>query len=170
MHPDLSKITTFLMDMDGVLTDGYALCMEDGTVLRGIQSKDGFAIQLAVRMGYRIGIISGGYSAGMQQRFEKLGVQDVFMRSGYKMDVYQQYKQKYDLTDEEILYIGDDLPDYEIMKAVGYAVAPLDASDDIRTIAHWTSTKGGGQGCVREVIEKILKIQGKWYSKEALIW
>jgi 3-deoxy-D-manno-octulosonate 8-phosphate phosphatase (KDO 8-P phosphatase) len=170
MHADLSKITTFLMDMDGVLTDGYALCMEDGTVLRGIQSKDGFAIQLAVRMGYRIGIISGGYSAGMQQRFEKLGVQDVFMRSGYKWDVYQQYKQKYDLTDEEILYIGDDLPDYEIMKAVGYAVAPLDASDDIRAIAHWTSTKAGGQGCVREVIEKIMKIQSKWYTKEALIW
>ncbi len=165
-----ARLTTFMMDLDGVLTDGYDYCTDEGEVLRGLHVRDGFALQYALRMGYNVCVLSGSKSSGVRARLERLGVTDVYMGVPFKMDVFLQYKTQKSLRGEEIVYIGNDMPDLDVMKQVGLAVAPCDAANDILQVAHYITNVGGGRGCVREIIENVLKLQEKWYTPQTFSW
>tara|TARA_R110002050_G_scaffold200591_1_gene335473 strand:- start:12547 stop:13074 length:528 start_codon:yes stop_codon:yes gene_type:complete len=160
----LPKITTLIFDVDGVLTDGIVTLLPNGDQIRSLSSKDGFAIQLAVRKGFRVCIITGGNSENVKLAMKRMGVEDVYLRISNKIDTYDDVKVMYDLTDEEIMYMGDDLPDYEVMQQVGIAACPNNAAREIRDISAYISDQNGGKGCVRDIIEKVLRSQGKWMS------
>jgi 3-deoxy-D-manno-octulosonate 8-phosphate phosphatase (KDO 8-P phosphatase) len=158
----LTRIKTFLFDVDGVLTDGKVLIMPNGEVVRNLNTKDGYAIQLAVKKGYRIAIITGGHSLSMKQALENLGVQDVFLKQHDKLSCYKDYINTYQIKEDEILYMGDDLPDYEVMARVGLAVCPQNAAPEIKNISLYISSKNGGEACVRDVIEQVMRSQDTW--------
>jgi 3-deoxy-D-manno-octulosonate 8-phosphate phosphatase (KDO 8-P phosphatase) len=158
----LKDITTFIFDYDGVMTNGDVLVDADGVPLRSTNVKDGFALQLAARLGYNIAIITGGYSISIEKRMEMLGIKDVFVRSASKVEVLQKYMETKNLKPEEIIYMGDDLPDYPVMKMVGLPVCPADAVPEIKDISLYISHLGGGKGAVRDIIEQVLKAQDKW--------
>jgi 3-deoxy-D-manno-octulosonate 8-phosphate phosphatase (KDO 8-P phosphatase) len=158
----LKNITTFIFDVDGVLSDGTVLLLPDGDQARNMNIKDGYAIQHAVKKGYQVCIISGGGSEMVKKRLNGLGVSDVYLKISDKKDKYEDYLYSNSLSHQEILYMGDDLPDYEVMKMVGVASCPDDAAAEIKSICHYVSPQKGGYGCVRDVIEQVLKIQGKW--------
>lgn len=158
----LKDITTFIFDYDGVMTNGDVLVDADGVPLRSTNVKDGFALQLAARLGYNIAIITGGYSVSIEKRMEMLGIKDVFVRSASKVEVLQKYMETKNLKPEEIIYMGDDLPDYPVMKMVGLPVCPADAVSEIKDISLYISHLGGGKGAVRDIIEQVLKAQDKW--------
>jgi 3-deoxy-D-manno-octulosonate 8-phosphate phosphatase (KDO 8-P phosphatase) len=155
-------ITTFVFDIDGVLTDGSIAVYENGEQVRRMSIKDGYSLQLAIKKGYRVLVISGGSSEGVRQRLLQLGVNDVFLKVEDKKEKLMEYARTHGLTDKEILFMGDDIPDHAAMKQVGLACAPADAVAEIRHIAGYISAFGGGQGCVRDVIEKVLKLNGRW--------
>ncbi|MBA3681331.1 MAG: HAD hydrolase family protein [Bacteroidetes bacterium] len=163
----LNKITTLMFDVDGVMTDGKVLVMESGEVVRNVNSKDGYAIHLAVAKAYRIVIISGGNNIAVKNMLLRTGVTDVFINQHDKLACYLEYLKLNNLTDEEVLFMGDDLPDHEIMSRVGVAVCPKDAASDIKEICQYVSDKNGGEGCVRDIIEQVLRVQSKW---EILKW
>lgn len=165
----LPHITTFIFDVDGVLTSGEVILM-DGKVIRTLNSKDGYAMQYAIKMGYRILIITGGNSVDVKERLLGLGVQEVFLSSHEKTSVYKQCKVKYGFEDEQALYMGDDIPDYRVMSMVGVSTCPQDAAVEIKKISHYQSPVFGGKGCVRDVIEQTLRVQGKWFTEEAFVW
>lgn len=156
------RIRTFVFDVDGVLTDGTLFVFDDGQFVRRMHIKDGFALQLAVKKGYRVVIISGGVSDAVTNRLNKLGIQDVFMGVSNKKKKLVEYVQQHNLVWDEVLFMGDDIPDYEVMLQVGMACAPADAATDIKQIAKFISQVPGGQGCVRDVIEKVLKLNDHW--------
>lgn len=158
----LTKIKTFLFDVDGVLTDGKVLVMQNGEMLRNLNSKDGYALQLAIKKGYRIAIITGGNSLSVKTAMHNLGVQDVFLSQHDKLACYKDYLYTNDLKEEEILYMGDDLPDYEVMKRVGIAACPNNAAHEIKEISIYISNRNGGEACVRDVIEQVMRSQGTW--------
>lgn len=158
----LKDITTFVFDYDGVMTSGDVLVDANGVPLRSTNVKDGFALQLAARLGYNIAIITGGYSVSIEKRMEMLGIKDVFVRSASKVEVLQRYMESKNLKPEEIIYMGDDLPDYPVMKMVGLPVCPADAATEIKDISLYISHCGGGKGAVRDIIEQVLKAQDKW--------
>jgi 3-deoxy-D-manno-octulosonate 8-phosphate phosphatase (KDO 8-P phosphatase) len=166
----LLKVNTFIFDYDGVLSDGQVILTSDGDALRTANVKDGYAMQLAIKKNYRIVIISGGYSESMKRRFETLKVEDVFLGVDKKIDVYNQYLKDHNLTKENILYMGDDIPDYEIMLAAGVPTCPSDAVEEIKRVATYISHQSGGHGCVRDIIEQVLKVQGKWMNDDAYHW
>ncbi len=155
------QITTFIFDMDGVLTDGTVYVLEGGQYRR-MSIKDGFALQLAIKKGYRIAVISGSTSDPAVERLNKLGIQDVFMGVKDKKARLEEYMRQHNLQTAEILMMGDDIPDYEVMQSVGLACAPADAAIEIREMAHYISSYPGGMGCVRDVIEKVLKLNDHW--------
>ncbi len=157
-------VTTFVFDVDGVLTNGTLLVLPDGVMARQMNIKDGYALQLAVKQGYRVVIISGGYSPEVENRLARLGITDVFMRVEDKLGCLQQYMTLHQLRTEEILYMGDDMPDYAVMQASGLSCCPADAAVDIRNIARYVSPFKGGEGCGRDVIEKVLKLNGHWHA------
>lgn len=165
MFDKLKKINTFIFDVDGVLTDGSVLVTESGEQLRQFNTKDGYALQLAVKKGYRIVIISGGKSLGVDKRLKGLGVSDVFLGVSHKIPVFQKYIAEQGIMPDTIVYVGDDVPDAEIMELVGLAVCPSDAVDEIKEMSHYISSKVGGRGVARDIIEKVLKIQGKWFDE-----
>ena len=164
------NITTVVLDVDGVLTNGSVFLMPGTEPVRQMHSKDGYALQLAKRNGIRLAVITGGTSMEVKKRLNSAGIQDVYMRASNKMEAYEDLKMCYDLTDEEILYMGDDLPDYDVMKCVGLSCAPQDAAPEIKSIADYVSPVNGGEGCVRDVLEQLLKIHGKWGRKEDRTW
>jgi 3-deoxy-D-manno-octulosonate 8-phosphate phosphatase (KDO 8-P phosphatase) len=166
----LLKVNTFIFDYDGVLSDGQVLLTTDGDALRTANVKDGYAMQLAIKKNYRIAIISGGYSESMKRRFETLKIEDVFLGVDKKIDVYNQYLETHNLEKENVLFMGDDIPDYEIMLAAGVPTCPSDAVEEIKRIATYISHQSGGHGCVRDVIEQVLKVQGKWMNDDAYHW
>lgn len=171
MPYDLNKIKAFAFDVDGVLSPSTIPMHISGEPLRMVNIKDGYAIQLAVKMGFPIAIITGGNTEAVRKRFEGLGVKDIFLGASAKLPIYESWLKKYQLCDEEVLYMGDDIPDIEIMRRVGLAVAPRDAAVDILEIAHYISTFDGGMGCAREIIEQVLRAQNKWMSdKKAFGW
>lgn len=155
-------ITTIVLDVDGVLTDGSLLLLEDGQMARRMNIKDGYALQLAVKKGYRIVVISGGQSEAVRVRLQKLGIQNVFLQVENKTALLDEYRQQNGLAWEEILFMGDDIPDYAVMKQVGLSCAPADAAPEILAVAAYISNKKGGEGCVRDVLEMILKLRGDW--------
>jgi len=166
----LSKITTFILDVDGVMTNGEVLVTDEGNMLRSFNIKDGFAMQLAIKLGYRICIITGGNSAGVKIRLEGLGITHIFTKVHEKLPVFMEYVLGNHLDISEIAYMGDDIPDYLLLKEVGLKCCPQDASNDIKEICDFVSSYGGGEGCVRELIEKVIRAQGKWDLDTIGIW
>jgi 3-deoxy-D-manno-octulosonate 8-phosphate phosphatase (KDO 8-P phosphatase) len=158
----LNKITTLMFDIDGVLTDGKVMVMESGEMVRNVNSKDGYALTLAARKGYRIVIISGGQNQAVKNVLARNGVTDIFIKIHDKIGCYNEYLKAHHLNDEEVLFMGDDLPDHEIMSRTGVAACPNDAVAEIKAICQYISPKNGGEGCVRDIIEQVLKVQGKW--------
>jgi len=156
------SIRTFVFDVDGVMTDGSVLVFESGEQVRRMSTRDGYSLQLAIKKGYRVVVISGGSSEGVRQRLQYLGIRDIFLNIHDKVDVLRQYAKENRLDEKDMLYMGDDIPDHAPMQYVGLACAPSDAAPEIRHIAAYISSFGGGQGCVRDVVEKVLKLNGHW--------
>lgn len=166
----LPKINTFIFDVDGVLTDGMVTVMSDGDQIRRMNIKDGYALQYAVKKGYNIAIISGGSSESVRLRLNGLGITDVFLKASNKIEIFENYINTKNVKKENILYMGDDIPDYFVMQKSGVATCPNDAVVEIKSIAHYISDKDGGKGCVRDVIEQVLRCQGKWFDETAHTW
>ena len=168
---DLTKIKALVFDVDGVLSAETINVDTHGEFLRTTSVKDGYALHLAVKLGLHIAIITGGGEESIYHRYSRIGIEDIFMSSSVKTEKLQQLLDKYNLTREEVLYMGDDIPDYEVMKQVGLPCCPADAAPEIRDISIYVSHKKGGYGCVRDVIEQVLKAQGKWMaSADAFCW
>tara|TARA_B100000524_G_scaffold188747_2_gene97809 strand:+ start:6810 stop:7325 length:516 start_codon:yes stop_codon:yes gene_type:complete len=165
----LKDITTFIFDVDGVLTDGKVYLLKE-EVVRALNSKDGYALQYASKNNYQIFIITGGYSEDLKKRLIDLGINDVFLRSNNKIDVYNGIKEKYGIADKQVLYMGDDIPDIPVLHVAGVSCCPQDAAIDVKQVVDYHSPIDGGKGCVREVIEQTLRVQGKWLSKNAFQW
>lgn len=161
---DLEKITTVIYDVDGVLSMNTIQMSPAGMPTRTVNIKDGYAIQLAVKHGLRQAIITGGTDDAIPLRYGKLGMTDIFMSCGVKIEVFRKYLADNNLTPEEVIYIGDDIPDYEVMKAVGCPCCPKDACEEIRAISTYISPYNGGCGCVRDVLEQVMKAKGMWLS------
>lgn len=158
----LEHISTFIFDVDGVLTDGTIAVTTSGEMLRTMNIKDGYALKTAVNKGFHVCIISGGTNEGVRLRLEGLGITDVFLGAHNKIDQLNQYLEKHQLNIKNVLYMGDDLPDFPVMKLVGLPCCPQDAVPEIKAISKYVSHKNGGKGAVRDVIEQVLKVQGKW--------
>ncbi len=158
----LTRIKTLLFDVDGVLTNGQVFLMENGEFVRNMNSKDGFALQLAVKKGYRVAIITGGNSQVVKKALHALGIADVFLSQHDKLQCYQDYINEHSLNEEEILYMGDDLPDYEVMQRVGIASCPNNSAHEIKEISIYISNRNGGEGCARDIIEQVMRSQGNW--------
>jgi 3-deoxy-D-manno-octulosonate 8-phosphate phosphatase (KDO 8-P phosphatase) len=158
----LTAITTFIFDVDGVLTNGQVLVTTQGELLRSMNIKDGYALKHATAQGYKVCIISGGTNPGVTARLNGLGITDVFLGKHKKITVLQEYMAKHNLKKDEVAYMGDDMPDIEPMKAVGLATCPQDAVPQVKAVCDYVSHKNGGFGCGRDLIEQVLKVQGKW--------
>ena len=150
------------MDVDGVLTDGTLLIAQDGSLLRKMHVRDGYAIQYAIKKGLLLAIFTGGGSPAVKKRLQSLGIQHIYERLEDKATAFKQFCQTHHLSFEQTLYIGDDLLDLEVLQLAGVAVAPADADEAVQAIADWITKHNGGQGCVREVIQTVLQSQGLW--------
>jgi 3-deoxy-D-manno-octulosonate 8-phosphate phosphatase (KDO 8-P phosphatase) len=166
----LKDITTFIFDVDGVLTDGSVFVTENGEQTRSFNIKDGYALQLAVKCGYNVCVVSGSRSKSALYRLNSLGVKDVYMGIHTKIVKVKIYLEENSISPESVLYMGDDIPELEAMKLVGLPVCPADAVEEIKAVSMYVSPFPGGKGCARDVIEKVLKIQDKWMSEEAYSW
>jgi 3-deoxy-D-manno-octulosonate 8-phosphate phosphatase (KDO 8-P phosphatase) len=158
----MHDITTFIFDVDGVLTNGDIQISEKGELLRTMNVKDGFGLKTAIKKGFKICIISAGTNTGVKSRLEGLGVQAVYLNAQNKIDIYNDFIKSEELNPNEIVYVGDDIMDIDVMKKVGLACCPQDAVPEVKVISHYISHKNGGKGCVREIIEQVLKVQNKW--------
>lgn len=158
----MNDITTFVFDVDGVLTDGMVHVSQDGEILRNMNIRDGFAIKSALESGYNVCIISGGKNEGVRTRLRNLGVTDIYLGSPDKVETFKEYTDIYGIDPSQILYMGDDIPDYHVMKLVGLPTCPQDASPEIKAISKYISHVNGGKGAGRDVIEQVMKVQGKW--------
>ena len=171
---NLTRITTFILDIDGVLTDGTVIIEPTGEQTRTMNIKDGFALQLAVKRGFKVAIISGGRNEIVKKRFAGLGIHDVYMGASDKWEAFEELKLVYNLSNDEIAYMGDDIPDYEIMSKIGLPACPKDAAPEIKQVSQYVSPMFGGKGCVRDLIEKVMRAQDKWFDSEkideAKIW
>ncbi|WP_242926557.1 KdsC family phosphatase [Pontibacter vulgaris] len=161
-QPDLTRINTFIFDVDGVLTDGLLYSFADGEQVRAFNIKDGFAIKHAIRQGYRVAIISAKNEPGVRLRLEQLDIEDIFLGAEDKVDVFEDYIYMQGVHPATVAYMGDDMPDLEVLQRCGLSACPADAANDIREICTFVSEKGGGKGAVRDLIEKIMKEQDTW--------
>lgn len=166
----LHHIKAFVFDYDGTLTDGKVILLDEGEPLRTANVRDGYAIQLAIKKGYQVAIISGGRSRSMINRFRMLNVRHVFLGVEHKLDTLKTFMETNDLKPENVLFLGDDIPDYHAMKYCGLAACPADAAEEIKSVSHYISHFKGGEGCARDVIEQVMKVQGKWMDGEAFAW
>jgi len=167
---DLGRVKTFIFDIDGVLSLQTIPMNSFGVPSRTVNLRDGYAMQLAVRKGYRVAVISGGKSKEYVRRLKGLGIKDIYMNSRSKMQHFKHYLEKHSLNSEDILYMGDDIPDYPVMKSVGIPVCPADADSEIKQISVYISDKKGGEGCVRDVIEQVMRLHNKWMDSDAYSW
>jgi len=163
---EFKDITTFIFDVDGVLTDGSVIAYANGEQVRNFFVKDGYAIEKALAAGFHIVIISGGEQEGVRKRLEFLGIDDVFLGIKDKLLLFNEYTKNRQINSSSILYMGDDIPDYKMLKLVGYPTCPADASIDIKPICRYISPFNGGRGAVRDVIEKVMRAQAKWYPEK----
>lgn len=161
---DLSKIKTVVFDVDGVLSRQTITLSSTGEPLRTVNIKDGYAIQLAQKVGLRIAILTGGNTEAIRKRYAGLGVEDIFMGCAVKVKTYEEFLQKYGIKHEEVIYVGDDIPDYEVMRLCGCPCCPADACSDIKDISLYISSRNGGDGVGRDVVEQVLRAKGKWLS------
>lgn len=162
---NLTKIKALIFDVDGVLSAETIVLSHTGEPLRTVNIKDGYAIQLAVKMGLQVAIITGGKTNAVRLRYESLGVQHVCMGCSVKVKAYEELLELLHISDEEVLYVGDDIPDYEVMRRCGCPCCPSDAASDIKDISLYVSSLAGGHGCGRDIIEQVLRAQGKWMSE-----
>jgi 3-deoxy-D-manno-octulosonate 8-phosphate phosphatase (KDO 8-P phosphatase) len=167
---DLSKIKALAFDVDGVLSADVMSLHPSGEPMRTANVKDGYSLQLAVKQGLHIAVITGGRTKAIHVRYAGLGIEDMYMQSSIKIRDYCHFRDKYRLMDEEILYMGDDIPDMEILQTCGLPCCPKDAVSEIKKIAIYISSHKGGEGCVREVVEQVLKVQDKWMIGDAFGW
>ncbi len=167
---ELSKVKGFIFDVDGVLSNSRIILHPGHELMRSMNIKDGYAIHYAARKEFPLAIITGGNSEAVAQRFRNLGVKDIYLRSRNKMDDLKDFLSKKGLKKENILYMGDDLPDYQVMQEVGFPTCPSDAVEEIKAISAYISDKPGGEGCVRDVIEQVLRLQGRWMEPDAFTW
>ncbi len=166
----LSDVDTFIFDVDGVMTTGVVLLTREGQMLRSMNVKDGYALQLAVKKGYRIIIITGGSCDAVKQRFLLLGIKDVYLGVSNKLELFEKIVKEEDLDKRRILYMGDDLPDYEVMREVGVPACPADAVQEVQHISRYISGRDGGKGCVRDVLEQVMRVQDKWFHNDGFHW
>src|SRR3989304_1327461 len=166
----LVNVKAFAFDVDGVFSPAKLILHPTGQPMRFMNVRDGYAVQLAVKKGFKIDIITGGRSRAVKRRFINLGVTDIYLNSYHKTDAFEDFYFKYNLEPQEILYMGDDLPDYAVMQKAGFPTCPADAAEEIKAISTYISDKNGGEGCVRDIIEQVLKVQGKWMDFEAFKW
>ncbi|MBC7552556.1 MAG: HAD-IA family hydrolase [Taibaiella sp.] len=157
-----APVRTFVFDVDGVLTDGNLMLTEDGHMLRSMNIKDGYAMQLAIKKGYKVLIISGGKSEAVKLRLNRLGIQDVHIGIESKKELLHELTASTSTAMETVLYMGDDIPDYAVMQLCGLPCCPADAAPEIKQVSKYISPYNGGRGCVRDVIEKVLKLNGDW--------
>jgi len=160
----LPQITTFIFDVDGVLTNGKVMITSTGEMYREMDTKDGYALKCALDQGFKVCIISGGTNEGVRDRLKALGIFDIYLGAHHKLAPYQELLDNYDLSPDEILYMGDDVPDIPVMEQVALSVCPNDAVIDVKNMADYVSHKKGGEGCVRDIIEQTLRVQGKWIT------
>lgn len=164
----LHHIDTIILDVDGVLTDSSVYILEDGVLMRKMSTRDGYAIQYAIKKGYRIIIITGGKSQGVIKRLQNLGVQEIYSGIQNKLEAMDELIEVYGLDLSTAAYMGDDLPDYEALRLVSLSTCPANAAPEIREICQYISPFKGGEGCVRDLLEKILKVQGKWIETDVV--
>lgn len=167
---NIHRIKCFIFDYDGVISDGGVFMLPTGEGVRRSNVKDGYALHYAVKSGYIVSVISGGTGDNMRVRMKSLGVENVMLGVSYKLDKFEDFLIENDLQAEEVLYMGDDIPDYELVKAAGIGACPADACYEIKSIADYISPFKGGNGAVRDVIEQVMKIQDKWISDSAFHW
>ena len=158
----MNGITTLIFDIDGVLTDGSVFVTNAGEMLRTMNIRDGFALKAAVESGYNVCVISGGSNEGVRVRLRNLGITNIHLGCHDKVETYKEYIELYGILPEQVMYMGDDIPDFHVMKLVGLPTCPQDASPEIKAISKYISHKNGGKGAVREVIEQVMKVHGKW--------
>ena len=161
----LNNVKAFIFDVDGVLTNGMVTVFPNGELVRNMNIKDGYALKSAVDAGFPVCIISGGSSEGVRTRLQGLGLTEIHLGVHNKIEKYQEIIKKHNLNADEIVYMGDDIPDYPVMELVGVACAPQDAAQEIKRISKYVSPIKGGEGCVRDIIEQVLRVQGKWNGK-----
>lgn len=161
---DLNKIKAIVFDVDGVLSAETVPMDGQGEPLRTVNIKDGYAIQLAMKQGLRIAILTGGNTPAIAERYRKLGVRDIYLGASVKVEVYEDFLSQYGLADEEVLYVGDDIPDYEVMRRVGCPCCPKDACPEIKSVSRYVSDCRGGYGVGRDIIEQVLRVQGHWMA------
>jgi 3-deoxy-D-manno-octulosonate 8-phosphate phosphatase (KDO 8-P phosphatase) len=159
----LKHVKAFVFDVDGVLTDGSVVLLPDGEQVRNMHSKDGYALQLAVKKGYTVAIITGGSSEAVKKRLNGLGVTDVYLGSTHKDEAMEDFMASYQLRPDEVMYMGDDIPDLAALLMIGVPCCPADAAPEIKDISVYIAKRNGGQGCVREIIEIVMKSHGTWY-------
>ena len=160
----MNDITTFIFDIDGVLTDGSVFVTNEGEILRTMNIRDGYALKAAVESGYNVCVISGGSNEGVRVRLRNLGITDIHLGTPDKVETYKEYIELYNIKPEQVLYMGDDIPDLQLMKLAGLAVCPADAVEEIKTVSHYISAKKGGEAFVRDIVEKVLKVQNLWFD------
>lgn len=170
LNDKLSRLTTFIFDYDGVMTDGTVYMDSNGDPLRTSNVKDGYALQLAGKLGFRVAVISGALVTNINKRLNMLGVKDVFTGVANKVEKLLEYMEQNGLSVDQVAYMGDDVPDLLVMRRVGVAACPSDAAEEVKAISHFVSGQPGGRGCVRDLIEQTLKAQGKWMTAEAYAW
>lgn len=158
----MNDITTFILDVDGVLTDGTIHVTQTGEMLRDMHIRDGYAMKAAVENGYTVCIISGGSNKGVRVRLRNLGITDIHLGVPNKVETFNEFIELYNINPEQVLYMGDDIPDFHVMKLVGLPTCPQNAVPEIKNISKYISHINGGKGCVRDVIEQVMKVQGKW--------
>jgi 3-deoxy-D-manno-octulosonate 8-phosphate phosphatase (KDO 8-P phosphatase) len=166
----LHKIKAFVFDYDGVLSDGTIWVANEDYVMRSGNVKDGYALQYALKKGYQVAVISGGKGESIEARMNMLGIKDVFVGSHRKKEIFLNYLRDKNLKAEEVLYMGDDIPDYDVMVEAGVATCPYDAAEEIKSVADYISRAKGGFGCVRDVIEQVLRLQGQWFHEDGKAW
>jgi 3-deoxy-D-manno-octulosonate 8-phosphate phosphatase (KDO 8-P phosphatase) len=167
---ELINIKAFIFDLDGVLSLQTITLNSFGVPNRTVNLRDGYALQLAVKKGYRIAVITGSNCKEYSKRLKLLGITDFYLNSRFKPDQLYSFMKKYGLKSPEVLYMGDDIPDYEVMKQAGVPVCPADADSEIKQISLYISDKKGGEGCVRDIIEQVMRLHNKWMDSEAFSW
>lgn len=171
LSADLTKVRAVLFDVDGVLSGQTIALGEDGTPIRTVNVHDGYAIRQAVKCGLELGIISGGHSPSIPKRYAPLGMKHIYMEVGNKLEALADFVQKTGIEPEEIVFCGDDIPDIKVMQRVGLAVAPKDASPEVKAVAHYISPIRGGEGVARDILKEILSATNRWmHNDEAFIW
>lgn len=166
----LHSIKAFVFDYDGVLTDGLIWVGDQNTIFRSSNVKDGYAIQYAIKKGYQIAILSGGNGESILARMQMLGIKDVFVGSESKKEIYLNYLMTKGLKTEEVLFMGDDIPDYDVMLEAGVATCPANAVEEIKSVADYISHSNGGNGCVRDVIEQVMRLHNQWFHEDGKAW